>query len=39
MSQIRILVRDTWYTLEVIEIGAIRIAARIVATLAATAPG
>jgi uncharacterized alkaline shock family protein YloU len=34
MNQIRILVRDTWYTLEVTEIGTIRIAARIVATLA-----
>ena len=34
MSQIRTLVRDIWYTLEVTEIGAIRIAARIVAALA-----
>jgi uncharacterized alkaline shock family protein YloU len=34
MTQIRILVRDVWYTLEVTEIGAIRIAARIVAALA-----
>ena len=34
MSQIRALVRDIWYTLEITEIGAIRIAARIVATLA-----
>jgi uncharacterized alkaline shock family protein YloU len=34
MSQIRTLVRDVWYTLEVTEIGAVRIAARIVATLA-----
>ena len=34
MSQIRILVRDIWYTLEVTEIGVIRIAARIVAALA-----
>jgi uncharacterized alkaline shock family protein YloU len=34
MSQIRTLIRDTWYTLEVTETGAIRIAARIVATLA-----
>lgn len=34
MNQIRILVRDTWYTLEITEIGTIRIAARIVATLA-----
>lgn len=34
MSQIRALVRDVWYTLEITEIGAIRIAARIVATLA-----
>ena len=34
MSQIRTLVRDIWYTLEVTEIGAVRIAARIVATLA-----
>ena len=34
MSQMRALVRDIWYTLEITEIGAIRIAARIVATLA-----
>jgi uncharacterized alkaline shock family protein YloU len=34
MSQIRTLVRDIWYTLEVTEIGAVRIAARIVAKLA-----
>jgi len=34
MSQIRALVRDVWYTLEITEIGAIRIAARIVAALA-----
>lgn len=34
MSQIRHLVRDIWYTLEVTESGAIRIAARIVAALA-----
>jgi len=34
MSQIRALVRDVWYTLEITEIGVIRIAARIVATLA-----
>jgi uncharacterized alkaline shock family protein YloU len=34
ISQIRTLVRDIWYTLEVTEIGAIRIAARIVAALA-----
>ncbi len=34
MSQIRTLVRDIWYTLEVTEIGAVRIAARIVAALA-----
>jgi uncharacterized alkaline shock family protein YloU len=34
MGQIRTLVRDVWYTLEVTEIGAVRIAARIVAALA-----
>ena len=34
MSQVRALVRDIWYTLEITESGAIRIAARIVATLA-----
>jgi uncharacterized alkaline shock family protein YloU len=34
MSQIRNRVRDIWYTLEATEIGVIRIAARIVATLA-----
>lgn len=34
MSQLRTLVRDVWYTLEITEIGAIRIAARIVAALA-----
>lgn len=34
MSQIRHLVRDIWYTLEITDIGTIRIAARIVAALA-----
>jgi uncharacterized alkaline shock family protein YloU len=34
MGQIRALVRDVWYTLEITEIGVVRIAARIVATLA-----
>jgi len=34
MSQVRRLVHDVWYTLEVTEIGAVRIAARIVAALA-----
>jgi len=34
MSRIRGLVRDVWYTLEITEIGAVRIAARIVAALA-----
>ena len=34
MSQMRALVRDVWYTLEITESGAIRIAARIVAALA-----
>lgn len=34
MSQIRALVRDVWYTLEITDIGVVRIAARIVATLA-----
>ncbi len=34
MSQVRRLVRDTWYTLETTEIGAVRVAARIVAALA-----
>ena len=43
MSQIRSLVRDVWYTLQTTDLGAIRIAARIVAALARdsarTAPG
>src|ERR1700730_9810240 len=34
MSRIRSLVRDIWYTLEITEMGTIRIAARIVAALA-----
>lgn len=34
MSQIRVLVRDVWYTLQAADLGAIRIAARIVAALA-----
>jgi uncharacterized alkaline shock family protein YloU len=34
MSQIRFLVRDIWYTLEITESGTVRIAARIVAVLA-----
>jgi uncharacterized alkaline shock family protein YloU len=34
MSQVRGLVRDVWYTLEVTEIGVVRIAARIIAALA-----
>ena len=34
MSQIRTLARDVWYTLEITEIGVVRIAARIVAALA-----
>jgi uncharacterized alkaline shock family protein YloU len=34
MSQVRRLVHDTWYTLEATEIGAVRVAARIVAALA-----
>ena len=34
MSQIRVLVRDVWYTLQTTELGVVRIAARIVATLA-----
>jgi uncharacterized alkaline shock family protein YloU len=34
MRQIRALVRDVWYTLQTTELGTIRIAARIVATLA-----
>lgn len=34
MSQIRVLMRDVWYTLQTTELGAIRIAARIVAALA-----
>jgi uncharacterized alkaline shock family protein YloU len=34
MSQVRRLVHDTWYTLESTEVGAVRIAARIVAVLA-----
>ena len=34
MSQIRVLVRDVWYTLQTTNLGVIRIAARIVAALA-----
>lgn len=34
MSQIRVLVRDVWYTLQTAELGTIRIATRIVAALA-----
>jgi uncharacterized alkaline shock family protein YloU len=34
MSQIRVLIRDVWYTLETTDLGVIRIAARIVAALA-----
>jgi uncharacterized alkaline shock family protein YloU len=34
MSQIRVMIRDVWYTLQTTELGAIRIAARIVAALA-----
>lgn len=34
MSQIRVLVRDVWYTLQTTDLGAVRIAARIVAALA-----
>jgi uncharacterized alkaline shock family protein YloU len=34
MSQIRVLIRDVWFTLQITELGAIRIAARIVAALA-----
>jgi uncharacterized alkaline shock family protein YloU len=34
MSQIRVLVRDVWYTLQVTDLGPVRIAARIVAALA-----
>jgi uncharacterized alkaline shock family protein YloU len=34
MSQIRMLIRDVWYTLQTTEDGAIRIAARVVAALA-----
>lgn len=34
MSQIRILVRDVWYTLQTTDLGGVRIAARIVARLA-----
>ena len=34
MSQIRILVRDVWYTLQTTDMGGVRIAARIVARLA-----
>jgi uncharacterized alkaline shock family protein YloU len=34
MRQIRVLVRDVWYTLETTDLGVIRIAARIVAALA-----
>jgi uncharacterized alkaline shock family protein YloU len=34
MSQIRVLIRDVWYTLQTTEDGVIRIAARIVAALA-----
>jgi uncharacterized alkaline shock family protein YloU len=34
MSQVRGLVQDIWYTLEITEMGAVRVAARIVAALA-----
>ena len=34
MSHIRVLVKDVWYTLQTTDLGAIRVAARIVATLA-----
>jgi hypothetical protein len=34
MSHIRVLVRDVWYTLQTTDLGAIRVAARIVAALA-----
>ena len=34
MNQIRVLVRDVWYTLQTTDLGVIRIAARIVAALA-----
>ena len=34
MSQIRVLVRDVWYTLQTTDLGTIRIAARIVAAIA-----
>ncbi len=34
MSQIRVLVRDVWYTLQTTDLGFIRIAARIIAALA-----
>ena len=34
MSQIRVLVRDVWYTLQATDLGVIRIAARVVAALA-----
>jgi uncharacterized alkaline shock family protein YloU len=34
MSQIRVLVRDVWYTLQTTNLGTIRIAARLVAALA-----
>jgi uncharacterized alkaline shock family protein YloU len=34
MRQVRVLVRDVWYTLQTTELGTVRIAARIVATLA-----
>ncbi|MGA8456816.1 MAG: hypothetical protein WB800_15535, partial [Streptosporangiaceae bacterium] len=34
MSQIQTLVRDVWYTLQTTDLGVIRIAARIVATMA-----
>jgi uncharacterized alkaline shock family protein YloU len=34
MSQIRVMVRDVWYTLQATEVGTIRVAARIVAALA-----
>lgn len=34
MSQIRVLVRDVWYTLQSTDLGSIRVAARIVAALA-----
>jgi uncharacterized alkaline shock family protein YloU len=39
MAQIRVLVRDVWYTLQTTDLGSVRIAARIVASVARDSAG